>query len=373
MKTGSIVLAGCVLMGALLFGRAEKTDALAAAPELRRAEQVWPRNVNTRIAAFADLDGDGDLDGVFGSIWSPSLVLLNEGRGRFAASPQPLPSDMHDIAIGDVDGDGDNDLFFAQNRQGGGAPLFLNDGHGRFVPAPLVFTNREEDVALIDLDHDGDLDAYFPVSDRLYANDGRGRFEKREGLGLGPVRFCDLNGDRVVDAVSRTHVHLNDGRGRFTRSSAIPNGGPETVPRVAFADVDCDGDSDVIVLHVGRPSTVLLNDGAGVLKDSGQKLPGPRVFADWGFVAAADITGDGAPDLVITHRRDPAQVWVNDGKGTFIDSGVRLGDGEDNDWSNCVLMDFDRDGDVDVFVTSRSLGNHGLWFNQLAENRKAAK
>jgi hypothetical protein len=356
----------------LLLGLAAGSARIAAgrpavpAPQFRKADQVWPRNVNTRITAFADLDGDGDLDGVFGSMWSPSLVLLNDGHGRFAASPQPLPDEMHGITIGDVDGDGDNDLFFAPIRQGGGAPLFLNDGRGRFVQAPLVFSDREESVALIDLDNDNDLDAYL-FSGKMYANDGRGRFDRREPLGFSPVGFCDLNGDRVVDAVSETYVYLNNGRGRFIQSSAIATGGPDRPGSVAFADVDGDRDSDMIVLHSGQPSRILVNDGTGGFRDSGQKLP--AVVRTWGFVGFGDLTGDGAVDVIITDRQNPAQVWVNDGKGTFTDSGVRLGDGEDNTWTNCVLMDFDRDGDVDVFITNRSSGKHGLWFNQLVERR----
>jgi hypothetical protein len=181
-------------------------------------------------------------------------------------------------------------------------------------------------------------------------------------LGFEPLGFCDLNGDGAVDGIDASRVYLNDGRGRFAQSTAVL---PGNFDRHGFADVDGDGDSDVLVLNTGQPSCVWLNDGTGKLRDSGQALP--SFVQGWGFVGAGDLTGDGFVDIVITNKDNPAQVWVNDGKGRFADSGVRLGDGAGNTWTNCVLRDFDNDGDIDVFITNRESGQHGLWFNQLAE------
>jgi len=339
-------------------------------PVFRKSQQVWPRNVNTRIAAFADLDGDGDLDGVFASMWSPSLVLVNDGHGRFVASAQPLPDEMHDIALGDVDGDGDVDLLFAPIRPGGGPPLYLNDGRGRFTPSPLT-VGREELATLVDIDADGDLDALL-INNGLYVNDGKGGFSRSAPLGFHPLKFGDLNGDGASDAIGEDRIHLNDRRGRLGPSDALPaERGEMRAGKPVLADVNRDGYLDVVVPGTGQPSRVWFNDGKGRLRDSGQRLP--SVAQGWGFAGVGDLTGDGAVDIVITNKDEPAQVWVNDGKGTFSDSGVRLGDGIGNTWTNAVLADFDRDGDVDVFITNRSSGRHGLWFNLLAETRQATR
>tara|TARA_R110002072_G_scaffold273219_3_gene433749 strand:- start:30491 stop:32050 length:1560 start_codon:yes stop_codon:yes gene_type:complete len=84
----------------------------------------------TKSVALADVDGDGDLDAVFGNAtpFSPlptnsqNQLWLNTG-GSFADATQRLPSEFSDteaIAMGDVDGDGDLDIVFGspgQNRQ----------------------------------------------------------------------------------------------------------------------------------------------------------------------------------------------------------------------------------------------------------------
>lgn len=65
----------------------------------------------------------------------------------------------------------------------------------------------------------------------------------------------------------------------------------------------------------------------------------------------------------------PSLVLFNDGKGRFVDSGIRLATEKGNTWANCVLKDLDNDGDIDVFIANRVSGNHGLWFNQVMENK----
>ena len=101
----------------------------------------------THSVALGDVDGDGDLDLVFGN-WGPAggqnLLFLNDGKGSFTdATASRLPKDSdgtYAVAVGDVDGDGDLDLVFGnwgtlflqQNR------LYLNLDRHLHAPSPAI-------------------------------------------------------------------------------------------------------------------------------------------------------------------------------------------------------------------------------------------
>jgi hypothetical protein len=136
----------------------------------------------SRGAALGDVDGDGDLDLVFGNgIFSQSKLYLNDGRGRFTdVTSTHMPPDNKDtmaMALGDVDGDADLDLILANL---GFSVLFLNDGRGRFtdVTEPRMPPDGDwpEAVVLGDVDGDADPDLVFgdtglyTAQNRLYLN-----------------------------------------------------------------------------------------------------------------------------------------------------------------------------------------------------------
>jgi hypothetical protein len=206
----------------------------------------------TSAMVCCDFDGDGDLDVVLGNSNGPDIALRNDGKGRFGdATTDVLPYDNQDtrsLAFGDVDGDGDLDLIVghATSRGRGQDRLLLNDGSGRFSDATaLRLPPDEEDtsaLALIDVDGDGDLDligGYFGSQDRLYRNDGAGRFtdttvndmpaNERTTMALA---YGDLDGDGDIDLLFADHaqgirMYRNDGKGRFLDASdpCLPAGG----------------------------------------------------------------------------------------------------------------------------------------------------
>jgi hypothetical protein len=138
---------------------------------------------------LVDLDGDGDLDIVRAEI-DRTRVLINNGAGVFtdqsvARMPQHLGQMPTCIACGDLDGDGDIDLVFGM----GTLHVLQNNGAGVFtdITAQAVPTGTDAvvDVALADFDGDGRLDIAPSTFDQhtggtvqgdVLLNDGQGHF-----------------------------------------------------------------------------------------------------------------------------------------------------------------------------------------------------
>ncbi len=246
-------------------------------------EEPLPVSAGTAGAAeFVDVDGDGDLDLMSARGWHPltptiavpPALSLNDGNGNFtdvAASHMPagLILTGSAMAIGDVDGDGDLDAVFGtqdpQYGSGAGAQdvLLLNDGTGHFtdassqLPSKVVATRA---VFLFDYDADGDLDLAMqnglfglpPAGEALllYTNDGAGNFSDETAVRVPPqnqasyLSVGDIDGDGDVDLAVPGTVFANNGFGYFALTAGTTNA-------IQYADLDQDGQADPIVLQGG--------------------------------------------------------------------------------------------------------------------------
>lgn len=133
----------------------------------------------------------------------------------------------------------------------------------------------------------------------------------------------------------------------------------------ALQDLDADGDLDVLLLNSARLAAdsgppdpaaeraahglfLQQADGSFVnrIAESGLDVPLYAVG-----VTAGDITNDGLPDLYITaHGAD--RLFVNRGHGQFQDVTASSGIRNDRWGTSAALLDFDRDGWLDVFVAN---------------------
>src|SRR4030095_12360242 len=130
--------------------------------------------------------------------------------------------------------------------------------------------------------------AYRPVPDRLYRNDGNGRFTnvteaagiaKADGAGLG-VATGDYNGDGWLDLYvandatpNQLWINRHDGtfvdEGMISGAAVTAAGNPEGSMGIASGDFDADGDEDLFVTNiVGETFAMYVNDGHGNFEDA---------------------------------------------------------------------------------------------------------
>ena len=242
-----------------------------------------------------------------------------------------------------------------------------------------------EHVRVADFDRDGHADVVFVAEDterhQLWLGDGRGGFtdasdrlpRRSQGNALA---VGDVNGDGLPDIVignssetrgnapkpdPRNRLLLNDARrpGRFIDASDtnLPRDTEDT-QGIALADLDGDGDLDMVVANQSPPNRLLLNDGTGRFTDASDRLP-RTVPLETREVHVFDATGDGRRDILFLNitsnnkgwEKDPqSRLLVNDGTGRFRDeTAERLPQHRFSSWGGAVV-DLDGDGDRDLIV-----------------------
>ena len=180
------------------------------------------------------------------------------------------------------------------------------------------------------------------------------------------VELGDVDNDGDLDAFvanfndQPNKVRINDGSGNFTDSGQAL--GASDSLGITLADVDNDGDLDAFVANHtpgnvgGQSNRVWINDGNGTFTDSGQSLGSSTSHG----IAMDDVDDDGDLDAFVTNANNQAnKVWLNDGNGTFTE-GQSLGSSHSEKVS---LGDLDNDGDLDAFITNWQQGNK-VWFNE---------
>lgn len=287
----------------------------------------------------ADLDGDGDLDVLVASLGvlfpnnariGAVIVLDNDGRQSF--TPRVLidrVARVSDVRAGDLDGDGDLDLAVAQFGYDQGETRWLeNRGNWQFASHLLQELSGPINAVIADVDGDRDLDIVSLVSQEweeiyVFVNDGRGGFTPQrifgaanEDFGSSWISLADLDGDGDVDVLYSNGdafdyappkgrgwngVQWLENRGGLTfRYHRIGNFPGASSPQAA--DLDGDGDLDVVVVSAyndwARPAAQSLvwfeNDGAMAFTMRDLTSTPTHLVT----LAAADLNGDGRPDLV---------------------------------------------------------------------------
>jgi len=334
---------------------------------------------------FTDLDNDNDLDIVISgrgaSFQTVTAIYINDGVGNFINTKGSVFNDLHYSSIGfsDIDNDSDFDVLVAGQLTSGGSlsTLYLNDGAGNYseitgTPFQGVAYGT---IDFADTDGDGDEDVFItgnagtlsPIS-VLYNNDGNGVFTEVTGTPFdsvyyGDSEFADIDGDNDLDLLLTgytltggvTKMYRNDGNNSFVELIGTPFGSV-IYGSVAFADVDNDGDMDVLITGDNGPiiSKLYLNDGAGVFAEvSGTPFEGVRFSS----VAFSDVDNDNDLDVFLSGRNGSSQavskLYTNDGNGVFMEDLISTFEVL---WrSSNAFSDIDGDGDQDLLITGANL------------------
>ncbi len=366
--------------------------------------------------ALGDVDGDGITDVYLNRLQGPNRLYRNLGEWQFEDVTEYAGVAANDrystgAVLVDIDGDGDLDLLVTSLA--GPDAVFRNDGTGRFTEATtdagLTPGLGSTTMTLADVDADGDLDLYLTAYKVESASDVLRMLERS------PSEIVDTQGDSVVVAPEfRDHyrmeerrglrvaveqaepdrLYLNDGTGRFepvswTEGAFVDEEGRKLERDVddfglsaRFYDVDADGDPDLYVCNdFDDPDQLWINQGAGTFRATPGLSLRTSSHASMS-VDFADLDRDGRVDFFVSEMlaRDPLRklvqipfhgplrkpigviddrpqanrntLFLNRGDGSFAQIAELAGvDASEWTWGS-LFLDVDLDGFEDLLVAN---------------------
>ena len=265
------------------------------------------------------------------------------------------------LAVADLDGDHAPDLLTA-NLQDTTISLRYNDGHGDFRSKTGEIGVGQSPVEVVtgDLDADGRPDVLVlrQANSQILVlrNDGHDGFianpSVRVGGNPGGLTLADVDGDGDLDLLVADYarhgtvsVLLNDGHAHFTLHQQVP---VDAYPiRLALADLDHDGDPDLLTANYGSTKnsvSIRLNNGQGRFEGTRSVWAGYHPQA----LVVADLNGDHKPDLMTSDESFALKIRLGNGHGGF--TAQRLALAVHTQCKTLALGDVDEDGDLDLLV-----------------------
>jgi hypothetical protein len=359
---------------------------------------AWIALATPETFAFSPVDSS--VEKPFGEI-SRGAGINVVGRGRGSA-------------WGDVDGDGFMDLGLCVQEDR--FYLFKNLGGLKYADVTAESGIQSCDTpfgaTFVDVDNDRDLDLFmccggyqntdrFPQANRLFLNDGTGFFtEVPEAGGLAwpgysfSSAWSDVNNDGLLDVfivrvepdeiTGGNRLMLNEGGARFRDNTAGAGLATNVFSQQAvFFDADKDGDPDLFLTNrnvslqaatladLGHEShdVGLSNVADPMCRCGGQEVEGCRCGLSAGentrpgcFCSSSHPAAAGDQPYTVGTR-----LYLNSGAGYFSDysdlSGLSFAEGT----FPADVADYDRDGDMDLFVGTFNFGPRGAYFPGLPD------
>ncbi|MCW5982074.1 MAG: CRTAC1 family protein [Bryobacteraceae bacterium] len=307
--------------------------------------------------------------------------------------------------------------FINVARDAGFVHAFPNGGH---AGKKYIIETTGSGVAWIDYDNDGFLDAFIVsgdgASNRLYRNDGKGRFRdvtreaglERSGWGKG-VCAGDYDNDGFTDLFvtywGQNALYRNIEGKRFedvTAKAGLTQDRVRYNTGCAFLDYDNDGHLDLFVSNYlkfdfnttpkpgenpycyymkipvncgprGLPfdrNILYRSNGDGTFTDVSEAAGVTRAEDSYSLgVLTGDFNGDGLIDIFVASDQTPSLLFVNKGDGTFEEDALLRGvafdqDGKATSGMGVAAGDYDNDGHIDIFRANFSDERQTLYRNR---------
>ena len=280
-------------------------------------------------AGFLDYDLEGDLD-LYVASGSVNQLYRNNADGTFTeiSNKSGTAGDSvksKDIEIGDFDDDGDVDLFVL--NKDGSSRFYDNRRQGYFsditTKVGLNFLGQPSTVVSGDYNNDGHLDLFIAdlagEQHAIFQNKGDGTFIKDEpslsaldgltGFVIIKADFADLDNDGYLDLLvagrstrkdkfqSGLLLLHNNGQGKYTDASSSLPSELGIIELVKTADLDNDGDLDIIIMNDRGNVRIMRNDGGNLNNFLKVRLAGLRTGSSknnyFGFGSKAEVKSGG--------------------------------------------------------------------------------
>lgn len=300
---------------------------------------------------YADLDNDGDLD---------LVSSVTNGAPEIWENRLPKRKWLQ------VELEGP-----AKNRNGIGAIVQVYTGGQRLQQG--LFPSNSYLSCLPNRLHFGlgdnaevdSLEVYWPSAGRqVWYKPGAGRLhrlefdrEKTSRSSTLPIPLEEITSQLNIEDSLITHEHRDLPSLDFDRSPLVPYGLSNEGPDLAVADFDGDGTDDLVVAGAkGQPTVVYGQDVSGRYRVLEDMLSTTEDINEDVALVAADFDGDGHTDLLVGSAGNEfkegapirLRLYLNQ-EGRLIHQAEELKDIECQ-VSDLSVADFDRDGDLDLFV-----------------------
>ncbi|MDP2301505.1 MAG: protein kinase [Ignavibacteria bacterium] len=289
-------------------------------------------------------------------------------------------SNVQSIAVGDINNDGYNDLFIINDFKNYRIYLGATGEayHDFTTESKLFFPVTEQfgiiSARFIDINNDGALDLYVSSTDNqdmVFRNDGAGRFQlipnssttiskPIDNKSFGNL-FSDFNNDGLIDVLIPYNLpnngkicdlYFNEGDFKFNKSDDSAFSIDASISfstHVSIAeDFNNDGYMDFVIHHQKKEPTLFYNNKNGTFRKADSKefiqnvafSPEPTN----GILNSADVNNDGWMDIFISSK-----LFINNAGNGFTEVSEAAGL---NFSGNPSFVDYDDDGDLDLFIAS---------------------
>ncbi|WGF93899.1 FG-GAP-like repeat-containing protein [Aequorivita marisscotiae] len=298
------------------------------------ADDIVLDNDRSDGASFADVDNDGDLDALVvtygrNGTGKKNYFYRNNGNGTFTYEPDNaigIPLTYSEMANWiDLNNDQYLDTYITNSVVSTRNLYFENQGNGSFEAVTGLSITSEtlasRSINWIDYDGDGDSDLFVAnennANNSLFRNDGPDNFTKITDLSI------TQNGKNSAGS--------------------------------SWADIDNDGDFDLFIANWNGQNNQLFINENGTFIEQTSSVIALEMGSSFGS-AFADVDNDGDLDLLVCNAyfsgQETNSLFINDGTGTFHkDTSSSLANHQGNTFG-CAFGDYNNDGWLDVILAN---------------------